>query len=221
VKEFLARSLPFESGLLHTFAGLSVRPGRVIREYVCGRRQRFTHPVAYILLSAAASVAVWPLREQSFAASIRATDGADDLLNAAFNQVTTGLETHPLFSALLVCCFFVPFQRVLFHGQITTADAFVYALFVFGQAIMLESLLTPFAALVTTDVAGTLQYVSTAALLYLVFAAAWGYFGPRPSTFLKTAMVIACALLGLLVVVMLAALGWYLVLLVGQGAAGQ
>jgi hypothetical protein len=222
LKEFLARSLSLEGGLLHTFVALSLRPGRMIREYAYGRRRRFTHPVAYLLLSAAASVAVWPLRERSFTAAVAVeADGVDDLLKTAFVQTVTALETHPILSALLVCCFFVPLQRVLFHGRINTADAFVYALFLFGHLILVESLVTPFAALASTDANGVLQYVSSAVMLYLVFSAAWGFFGPCISTFLKTAVVLAGAYAGLLVVLMLATGVWYAVLLAGQGAAGQ
>jgi hypothetical protein len=221
LKEFLAKSLSLDNGLLHTFIELSLRPGRMIREYVWGRRRRFTHPVAYLLLSAAASAAVWPLRERSYAASVGSIDGADALLNQAFLQVMQGLETHPVFSTILVCCFFVPLQRLLFSGQINTADAFVYALFLFGHTMLWESLLTPVAALVSTDANGVADYASPAILLYLVFAAAWGFFGPRLSTFLRTAVVIATAFLGLAMVLIMGVGAWYVVLLVAQRATSQ
>lgn len=215
-------SLSLESGLLHTFAELSLRPGRMIREYVWGRRRRFTHPVAYLLLSAAASTAVWPLRERSFNASMGGDSaGGDVLLNQAFLQVMQALETHPVFSAILVCCFFVPLQRLLFRGQINTADAFVYALFLFGHVLLWESLLTPVAALVFTNSNGVADYATPAIMLYLVFASAWGFFGPRLSTFVRTGVVIAGAFLGLGLVLIMAVGAWYMVLFIAQGAPSR
>ncbi|MFL5386104.1 MAG: DUF3667 domain-containing protein [Longimicrobiaceae bacterium] len=220
MKEFLTRSLSLESGLLHTFVALSLRPGRMIREYVYGRRQQFTNPVGYLLLSAAASVAVWPLRERSFLAGAARTAGDDKLWDGVFLQVTTAVQIHPVFSALLVCCFFVPLQRLLFPGRITIAESFVYALFLFGHAIMLESLLTPVAALLSTDSNSVLDNASSVVVLYLLVAAAGGYFGPSVSTFLKTVVVIMGACLGLVFVLVMVASAWYLVLLIAQGAAG-
>jgi len=220
MKEFLTRTLSLESGLVHTFVALTLRPGRMIREYACGKRQQFTNPVGYLMLSAAASVAVWPLRERSFLEGAARTAGDDKLWDNVFLQVTTALQVHPVLSALLVCCFFVPLQRLLFAGQITIAESFVYALFLFGHAIMLESLLTPVAALLSTDSNSVLDNASSVVLLYLLVAAAWGYFGPRFSTFLKTAVVIIGACLGLVLVLVTVAGAWYLVLLIGQGATG-
>lgn len=219
--EFLTRSLSLESGLFHTFVQLSVRPGRMIRDYVRGKRQRLTHPVGYLMLSAAAAAAVWPMRERSFVASAaRGMADADDLLNQAFLQVITGFETHSVFSTLLICCFFVPLQRILFGGQITTAESFVYALFLFGHVLMIESLSTPVAALASSNPSGVLDYTTPAVLLYLVIASAVGYFGPRLSTFIKTATIIVCAFVGLALTVVIAVVGWYLVLVVAHGATG-
>jgi hypothetical protein len=220
MKEFLTRSLSLESGLLHTFVALSLRPGRMIREYVYGRRQQFTNPVGYLLLSAAVSVAVWPLRERSFLAGAARTAGDDQLWDGVFLQVTTALQVHPVYSALLACCFFVPLQRLLFAGRITLAESFVYALFLFGHAMMLESLLTPVAALLSADSNSFLDNASSVVLLYLLVAAAWDYFGPRFSTFLKTAVVIMGACLGIVLVLVTVAGAWYLVLLIGQGGTG-
>ncbi len=221
LKEFMAQSLSLEAGLLHTFAELSLRPGRMIREYVWGRRRRFTHPVAYLLLSAAASAAVWPLRERAFTASMSGDASGDVLLDQAFLQVMQALETYPVFSAILVCCFFVPLQRLLFAGQINTADAFVYALFVFGHVLFWESLLTPVAALVFTNSNGVADYATPAIMLYLVFAAAWGFFGPRLSTFVRTGVVIAGACFGLMMVLVMAVGVWYALLFIAQGAPSQ
>jgi hypothetical protein len=220
IKEFLTRALSLESGLLHTFVALSLRPGRMIREYNYGRRQQYTNPVGYLLLSAAASVAVWPMRERSFMESAARAAGDDQLWDSVYLQVTTAIQVHPVYSALLVCCFFVPLQRLLFAGRISIAESFVYALFLFGHAIMLETLLTPMAALLSNNADGFLDNASSVVLLYLLVAAAGDYFGVHFSTFLRTAVVITAALLGLVLMLVAVAGAWYLVLLIGQGAGG-
>jgi hypothetical protein len=220
ITEFLTRSLSLERGLLHTFVGLSVRPGRIIREYLLGRRQRIIHPVGYLMLSAGLSVAVWPLRERSYLAQAARGASGDALWDRTFLYVTSAIAVHPIIVVLLVCGFFVPLQRLLFAGRITFAESFVYTLFLGGHAIMLESLLTPLVALLTTHADSVLDDASTLITLYLFAAAAGGYFGFRLSTLLKTLVAVVGAVLGLTLVMMTAAGAVYLVLLIRQGSPG-
>ena len=77
------------------------------------------------------------------------------------------------------------------------------------------------AALVFTNANGVSDYATPAIMLYLVFAAAWGFFGPRLSTFVRTTVVIAGACFGLMVVMLMAVGAWYMVLFIAQGSPGQ
>src|SRR5262245_25719208 len=47
----LSRILTVDSGLLHTAHQLTVSPGQVIRDYLAGRTQPYTHPAMYLLIS--------------------------------------------------------------------------------------------------------------------------------------------------------------------------
>jgi hypothetical protein len=50
-----ADGLNLERGLLATLRGLTIRPGRTVREYLSGRTRPYTNPVKYLLLFVALS----------------------------------------------------------------------------------------------------------------------------------------------------------------------
>jgi hypothetical protein len=63
--EFLARFFSAERGVWKTFVALTLRPGRMARDYLDGRRQRYVSPLLWYALCAAAQlVGIWILRER-------------------------------------------------------------------------------------------------------------------------------------------------------------
>lgn len=57
--ETLASAADMDRGLLHTMAGLTVRPGEVVRDYLNGRTVRWTGPAKYFVLVMAMVVLVY------------------------------------------------------------------------------------------------------------------------------------------------------------------
>lgn len=144
--DLVTRVLSLEAGLLRTFWELSVRPGRMIREYVGGRRQRYTNPVAYLLISTAVSSLVFPLYRSAYVESLRADAWVEDAAGTeALVQVMLAMEKHPAAATLVFCLFFVFPFRLLFLKEITTAESFAFACFVFGHVTIWQSLFTPVA----------------------------------------------------------------------------
>jgi uncharacterized protein DUF3667 len=210
--EFTARKLSLEGGLVRTFVDLSSRPGAMIRDYVRGRRQSYTHPVAYLLISTMVSAFMLPLTKDAYLNDLRATDwGFERAESEALVQIMMAFENYPTASTLLLCCFFVPLLRLLFWSRVTTAESFVFALFVFGHALLLEALLKPVAVMVSTNAYDTVTDWSTILLIGLLTFSAGGFFGVRFSTFLRVGLAAVGSLLCIIFGVLVLAAMWGLI----------
>jgi hypothetical protein len=218
--EFTARKLSLEGGLIHTFVDLSSRPGAMIRDYVRGRRQSYTHPVAYLLISTTLSAFMVPLTKDAHLNELRTTEwGFGGAESEAIVQILLAFETYPTASTLLLCCFFVPLLRILFWSRVTTAESFVFAFFVFGHTLLLEALLKPIAVMVSTDAYKTVTDWSTLLLFGLLTFSAGGFFGVRFSTFLRVAIALAGSILCIVIGMFVLAVIWGLIAVPPAAAA--
>ena len=86
---FLGRVLDVDHGLLHTVHWLTVRPDRVVRDYLAGRTVPYTNPVAYLLLCFAA-----------FAIAVRVFGGT----TASEDYWVLTASPYPSLPPCLACC---------------------------------------------------------------------------------------------------------------------
>jgi hypothetical protein len=216
VRDFVERSLSLEGGLLRTFVDLAVRPGTMIRDYACGRRRRYTNPMGYFLLSAAAYTLFLPLwRDEALASARKGVEGPEA---DAFVQLLMFLDDHPGASTALVCLFFVPAVRILFRGQISTAEACIFSLFLSGQIFFYHVIVAPFfMADPASGVDALNKFMGWAAAGTFFYALA-GYFGHRASTYLKGALALAILFAGMLLSLMA---GWFILLVAAEVASAK
>jgi hypothetical protein len=224
VMDFVVRKLGLEGGLLRTVVDLTVRPHAMIRNYVDGRRQRYTNPVAYLLLVGGLYVLVSRTWADSLAAGIRAQsadEGADvQALTEPLVQVQLYMDAHPSLATVLLCLFLVPALRLLFRRTTTTAESSIFALYVSGHLLLMQIAIALGAMALSADVyrATTGPATMVPALLLLVLAGR--FYGTRLSSHLKVALAVAITTAGLLVLMMMAALIIALATAAPAGAAG-
>lgn len=196
VRDFLERSLSLEGGLLRTFVDLALRPGTMIRDYVCGRRRRYTNPMGYFLLSATAYTLFLPLWREEARASARV--GLEGPEAEMMVQLITALEDRPGASTALICLFFVPAVRILFRRQISTAEACIFSLFLFGQVYFYQVIVAPFFMADPASGVDALNRFMGWATVGTLFYALGGYFGHRASTYLKGMLLMGIVATGLI-----------------------
>lgn len=148
----------FESSTLRTFCDLWRRPGEVCNDYAEGRRKRYMNPVAYYLLSAAATVllgsalkGIWPSKHWS--------DGEFGEAATTYFFMATLIPTAGLW-------------RWLFRKSSRNfAEALVFALYTAGHYAWMELLLTiPLAILIPNNELGFLL-IFIPFPLYVIWAA--------------------------------------------------
>lgn len=131
-KGSFARILDLEDGFLHTFVRLSVDPGRVCLDYVRGRRQPYTHPVSYCFLLVTAYALMVNLLDFdiSFGGAIERNE-----LDKRVYHALHGILAYLLFVTLIPVA---ALQRRLFSSSgFSTADSYVFALFVIGHSTVI------------------------------------------------------------------------------------
>jgi hypothetical protein len=208
VLDFVVRKLGLEGGLLRTIVDLTIRPASMIRAYVDGRRQRYTNPVAYLLLSAGAYVLLAKTWQEAMAAGFRAENatlaGIEGIDPESFTQVQLFMDAHPSLMTLVLCFFLVPALRLLFLRSTTTAEATVFSLYVSGHLLLMQIVINVGALVSGADVyramTGRITGIPTLLLLFL----AGRFFGTRFSSFLKFTIALVCALAGVLILMLLA-----------------
>lgn len=204
VMDFVVRKLGLEGGLLRTIVDLTLRPGSMIRDYVNGRRQRYTNPVAYLLLTGSAYVLLSNAWQDTMVAGLRADyadwEGPDA---ESFVQVQLYMDTHPSLMTVIFCLFLVPVLRMLFRRS-TLAEASVFSLYVSGHLVLMQLAINVGALVSGADVYRVMTGRITGIATLLVLFLAGRFYGTRFSTFLKFTVALACALIGLFVLMMIA-----------------
>lgn len=140
--------LDLDAPLFATFLGLWRDPGGTARQYVEGRRVRFANPFKYSILAFAATYAVGTWFGTS---TIPIVEPDPDLPRhaAAFiaqlQERMLLLEPYTAIVHFLTMPVLALFLRVLFlRAGRTWVDFYVFALFVSGQAFLVELVATPF-----------------------------------------------------------------------------
>jgi hypothetical protein len=208
VLDFVVRKLGLEGGLLRTIVDLTIRPASMIRAYVDGRRQRYTNPVAYLLLSAGAYVLFAKTWQEPMAAGFRAENaelqGLEGIDAESMVQVQLFMDAHPSLMTVVLCLFLVPALRLLFLRSTTTAEATVFSLYVSGHLLLMQIVINVGALVSGADVyramTGRTTWIPAVLLLFL----AGRFFGTRFSSFLKFTVALACAVAGLVILMTMA-----------------
>jgi hypothetical protein len=206
VRDFLVRKMGLEGGLLRTAVDLSIRPSRMMREYVNGRRQRYTNPVAYLLLTAALYVLLSRFWSDAMAAGLRSDPkGLDGMDAEAMVQVQMYMDSHPSVTTVVLCLFLVPVLRLLFRRSTSLAEASVFSLFISGHLLLMQVVINLGALLLAADMYRVMTGWVTAlpALVFLLMAGR--FFGARFSTSLKMAVAVVVSSVAVYLLMVIAA----------------
>ena len=127
-----ARILDLDGGFLHTFVRLTRDPGGVCRDYVSGRRQRYTHPVNYCFVL----VTMYALTINMLGIEISLGDAIEyGETERRVYHTLHGLLAYLLFLTLIPVA---AVQRRLFSASgYGLADSYVFALFVIGHSTVI------------------------------------------------------------------------------------
>ncbi|HZG42648.1 MAG TPA: DUF3667 domain-containing protein [Longimicrobium sp.] len=204
-RDFIVRKLGLEGGLLRTASELTMRPHTMIRQYVDGRRQRYTNPVAYLLLMAALYVLLSGMWTPAMEAGFRSELGEEGAEMEAMVQVQLWMDGHPALSTMILCLFVVPALSLLFRRTTTTAEASVFALYVSGHLLLMQAVINVAAVALSADVYRMMTgRITGIAILVLLFSAG-RFFGTRFTSYLKVAVALAISAFGVFVLMVVAA----------------
>ncbi len=196
--------LEVDRGLLLTVRELTLRPGRTIRSYVQGQRQRYTNPFTYLFLWVGLSVLVWSVLGHGFEAQMkdevtRAATRVSPALHFSAAQAERCAEIHlalvPYSRQLLLsmCLPLVAMLRLLFRRSgYNLAEHSVFTLFGVAQVSLLGALLYAglFLAHAPYHVVTSVPLV-TFPLVFIT--AGMGFYGGRLGTALKIAFALAAS----------------------------
>lgn len=188
----LARAFSMDRGYLRTFVGLMKRPGEVAREYVDGRRARYTNPLTYWLIAATFQlIALWLINDiyhEALQESIRAPmaqqpDGGAEVLErykVAFGTddpvpVIAGILVKAMRAAysylgvifaLSLAFFLNLFLRKKSGGE-NVAEQLVFALYMIGHWALLTAFILPFSVRISTAAHGAIGIIGYFVIVFV------------------------------------------------------
>lgn len=157
-RDFAARFLKLENGLLLTFRALLWQPGVVSKAYVEGQRRRYVNPIAYFTISLAVGLLTFGLYEAKMEAHMyeqfAGQAGLEDLSDAYgedaaalfARQFVQLFSDYYNFFGFLICVPFVLFLRLFFGGaphHYNLAEIAVWGTYTLAQASLIGALLAP------------------------------------------------------------------------------
>lgn len=142
VSELLDSVVRLDSRLWQTFIGLTLNPGKVVSDYVGGKRARFVNPVRYciagIAVSAAATIATGEFEQIS--ASLLPQEGTTDTVIRQFTDI---FAKYLNLLAIISVPIYTLFLRLLYlRAGKNTAEIFSFSCFVVGHVSVLGVLST-------------------------------------------------------------------------------
>lgn len=204
VRDYVVRKLGLEGGLLRTVVDLTVRPASMIRHYLDGRRQRYTNPVGYLLLTAGAYALLSRAWAGAMAAGMRSEYAGWEEAES-FVQVQLYAERHPALSTVILCLFLVPALRLLFRKTTTVAEASVFSIFILAHLLLMQIVITLGAIVLSADVYRVSTGWATGMPMLVLLFSAGRLFGGRFSGFLRMTAALALCLAGGFILMALAA----------------
>ena len=197
-REFVARVLNVDRGLLHTFLDLSRSPGDTVRRYLHGQRRRYVSPFYYLFVGAALSVLTFRLIGAEFEAW---TQGQKAQYAAfmtpgqieAYMNILAGSMQYTAVVALFMCVPFGLLLRLFFRKRdVNLAESLVFALFTFGQVSFVASLFTLLLLPFTRSI-GAHLWTSMGLYVLVCGVMTAGFYGRRIGVILKSELALAIA----------------------------
>lgn len=136
--ESFDKLLELDFGLLRTLRGLFLNPGKVVSDYLAGRRQYYANPLKFAFLMTTLNVAVVFFLEidaQNFAST---TQAQDQLGNEVFHFVMA-IRSYIVF--LIAFPVAIVASRVLRKTGINAAEFYTVFMFYFGLNMTVDTLL--------------------------------------------------------------------------------
>lgn len=136
----LAALVALDRPFLNTAIGLTLRPGRVVAEYLAGRRRRYTNPIQYCAVATALAILAINLSGRgSLPKSAATIDQAAPAMAASADAMQRILPYMQLLNLLLLPLLAV-FTLLLLRGaRRTYAEHLAWVLFAYGQAYLLQA----------------------------------------------------------------------------------
>ncbi len=181
VADFFDKYFDMESGLLHTFVQMCIRPGRVILEYCHGKRRTFVNPFAYALFGTAVSILLLNLTLDSSSVVLDSFRMMGQMMQLSETQLDLFVEVQLegiQYTSLLTAVTCIPFAvilRVMFpRREFCIAELMAFSLFVLGHVFYVDVLTYPIQYWFGFNVASLLTF-----LIYVLVAAhaTLGFFG--------------------------------------------
>lgn len=187
-----ARAFSMDRGYLRTFVGLMKRPGEVAREYVDGRRARYTNPLTYWLIAATFQlIALWlvndiyhealqesirmPMEQQADggAAALeryKVAFGSDDpvpvIASILVKAMRAAYSYLGVFFALALAFFLNLFLRKKSGGE-NLAEQLVFALYMIGHWALLTAFILPFSIRISTTLHGVIGIIGYFVIVFV------------------------------------------------------
>lgn len=118
VRDILEHYFDFDAPLFRTITGLITRPGALIREYIFGKRKKYSHPVRYYILVLAVYLVLQNLMEFDPIAIVSELMGATELPNPGSVQTKASYFLRNNINLfLLFFSFFLAFFNMLFYRK--------------------------------------------------------------------------------------------------------
>jgi hypothetical protein len=145
----LAPHLNLEKGLLHTIVDLVRRPGAMLGSYFAGTtRTRYTNPIAYSLMGAAASLLAYSLYREPYVAWARTSMSAAAVgpqaapfMRAYTEHMFEATQHTALNSISLAVPLALLLWRLFRSPRFNLAEAFAFALYAIGTFMFLHVVL--------------------------------------------------------------------------------
>jgi hypothetical protein len=177
----LGTLVDLDRGWLHTVISLTVRSGQAAREYVDGRRLRYTNPLKYCFI--VITVYALTINFLQISIEIPGTAPRSDLERQLY-FITHGLLAYLAFLTLYPTAVL---QALLFRGSgLNAAESYVFCLFVFGHVNWLSIL---FAATGWLETAAGLTALFPLQWAYVLWALA-GFYGARRPPVLRGLLIV-------------------------------
>ncbi len=160
-----------EKGFLYTSVQMVINPGRVVTDFIKGKRKNYQSPVSYFLVWITIYLLLLYFVEKIFGENV-----AIDYKDYFGPSTTTKFAISHLSIVLLVV---LPFQALYFYWLVARKnynyfESFVVAMYFLGTVILLQSLFALLAVVVhfITGSSVALIYSDPLKLLYLIWAIA-------------------------------------------------
>ena len=191
-REFAKNVTQLEKGLIPTLLGLVKNPGRVIREYIGGRRKAYLNPITFVIIAGATSLVITNLFMGARMAEleefmVQSAEQWKSILNDSQHkkmvEYMIGFAHQPTNTYFMMAAPFALGVRVFFsNARINLVESFIYCLYTTGLFIFIGFLTAPIDVVVSFS---TQMYLSYVIWLITVVYVGLSFFGYRLSVAIK------------------------------------